>query len=278
MFGFAAYAYLGVHAVLLAMENRLLFPTSTAIEWFDPPTTLVVQDTWLQAGGNSIHAWWTEPPGWTPQQGAILYAHGNGNNLSARGESILRWRNELGQAVLIFDYPGYGKSSGTPNEASCYSSAEAAYDFLVEQKKVPAAEVLLLGSSLGGAMAVELATHRPHRMLILINAFTSFPDMAQKVLPWLPARWLVSNRLDNLRKIKRCGGPIFITHGTADGLVPFSQGERLFAAAPAPKRFFRREGDGHRHPEGAEFFRSVKSFLDETAPRQSGRAPLPAGE
>jgi fermentation-respiration switch protein FrsA (DUF1100 family) len=267
MFGFAGYAYIGVFAVLLALENRLLFPTSSAREWFDPPSGLTVEDVWLEGGGNRIHAWWAQPSGWTPQRGAILYAHGNGNNLSARGESIRHWRDELGRAVLIYDYPGYGRSSGSPNESSCYAAAEAAYDYVVEQKKTPPREVILLGSSLGGAMAVELATHRPYRMLLLINAFTSFPDMAQKVVPWFPARWLVSNRLDNLSKIKRCAGPIFITHGTADGLVPFSQGERLFAAAEQPKRFFRREGDGHRHPEGAAFFQAVRSFLDETAAR-----------
>ena len=262
---FAGYTYVGVLVVLLALENRMLFPTSTAKEWFEPPRDLRVQDVWLKSSdGNTIHAWWTEPPGWTPQHGAILYAHGNGNNLSARGGTVRRWRKELARAVLIYDYPGYGKSSGSPNEQSCYAAAEAAYDHLVQQEKVPADEVILLGSSLGGAMAVELATHRPYRMLILINAFTSFPDMAQKTFPWLPARWLVSNRLDNLRKIKECSGPIFITHGTADGLVPFSQGERLFSAAGSPKRFLAREGDEHMHPEGQAVYESVRSFLEET--------------
>src|SRR5262249_43741555 len=156
----------------------------------------------------------------------------NGNNLSGRGGNILRWKNALHRAVLIYDYPGYGRSTGKPTEAGCYAAADAAYDFLVEQQKVPPTEMILLGSSLGGAMAHDLAVRRDNRMLILINAFTSFPDMAQKTFPWLPARWLVRNRLDNLTKIKSCSSPIFITHGTADDLIPFSQGERLFAAAP----------------------------------------------
>ncbi len=88
--------------------------------------------------------------------------------------------------------------------------------------------------------------------------------MAQKTVPWLPARWLVSNRLDNLGKIKLCRSPIFITHGTADEVIPFSQGERLFAAAPQPKRFLPREGDGHDHPTEKSFFDAVETFLDET--------------
>ena len=142
-----------------------------------------------------------------------------------------RWRQELNRAILIYDYPGYGKSTGSPTEAGCYAAVDAAYDFLVEKQEVPPGKLILLGSSLGGAMATDLASRREHRMLILINSFTSFPDMAQKLFFWLPARWLVSNRLDNLAKIPLCRSPIFITHGTADAMVPFSQGERLFAAA-----------------------------------------------
>jgi pimeloyl-ACP methyl ester carboxylesterase len=265
----AAWAYVGVLIVLLALENRLLFPGATfGREWYDPPPGLVVEDVELQSrDGNTIHAWWSIPPGWAPEKGAILYSHGNGNNLSGRGGNILRWKNELHRAVLLYDYPGYGRSTGKPTEAGCYAAADAAYDFLIQHQKVPPGEVILLGSSLGGSMATDLAVRREHRMLILINAFTSFPDMAQKTFPWLPARWLVRNRLDNLAKITSCPSPIFITHGTSDGLIPFSQGERLFAAAPEPKRFFRREGEPHAHPQSAAFFQAVLAFLYETRPK-----------
>jgi fermentation-respiration switch protein FrsA (DUF1100 family) len=266
LFAVGGYSYLGILLVLLALENRMLFPASTsAQEWYEPAPQLGFVDVELaSADGNTLHGWWSVPVGWTPERGAILYSHGNGGNLSMRQESIIRWRNATGKAVLIYDYPGYGKSTGKPTEAGCYAAANAAYDWLVEEQKVSPSQLVLLGSSLGGAMAVDLASRRECRALILVNAFTSFPDMAQKTVPWLPARWLVSNRLDNLSKIGKCDVPIFITHGTADTLVPFSQGERLFAAAKEPKRFFPRPGDGHWHPSENAFFEAVLAFLYET--------------
>jgi hypothetical protein len=218
-----------------------------------------------RADGNTIHALWNVPSHWAPGRGAVLYSHGNGGNLSQRWSSIERLRQELGRAVLIYDYPGYGKSTGRPSEAGCYAAAEAARRWLVEDQRVPASEVVHFGSSLGAAMAIELATHSPCRMVVCCSAFTSFPDMAQKQFPWLPARWLVRNRLDNLGKIGRLNCPVFVAHGTADTLVPHWMGERLFAAANEPKRFFSLPGHPHLHPDQPEFYEAIRSFLDETA-------------
>jgi fermentation-respiration switch protein FrsA (DUF1100 family) len=269
MLAFTAYLYVGVLLVLLALENFFLFPGSTfAMGWAEPSSELGIVELDLpSADGNTIHAWWTALPHWTPQHGAILYSHGNGSNLSGRQGNLRLWRQHSGKGVLIYDYPGYGKSSGSPTEAGCYAAADAAYDWLTAEKKVPADQIILLGSSLGGAMAVDLAVRRPHRALILINPFTSFPDMAQRAFPWLPARWLVRNRLDNLGKISKCTRPIFITHGTADSVIPFAQGERLFQAAPEPKRFLKRPGDVHNHPVDDSFFQAVLAFLDDTRDR-----------
>jgi fermentation-respiration switch protein FrsA (DUF1100 family) len=266
---FGAYAYVGVLIVLLALENRLLFPGATfGQEWVQPAPEIGMHDVELtSADGNTIHAWWTPPKGWKPSDGAILYSHGNGGNLSIRQWTIVQWRDVTNNAVLIYDYPGYGKSSGKPTEAGCYAAVDAAYAWLIDQQKVPPSQLILVGSSLGGAMAADLASRREHRALVLVNAFTSFPDMAQKAFPFLPARWLVHNRLDNLGKIKQCRSPIFITHGTADPVIPFAQGERLFAAAPDPKRFLKRDGDGHGHPANNAFFSEVLAFLLETTPK-----------
>jgi fermentation-respiration switch protein FrsA (DUF1100 family) len=266
LFAFGGYSYVGILLVLLALENRLLFPGSTfATEWYEPAPELGFQNVELtSADGNTIHAWWAVPSGWKSERGAILYSHGNGGNLSMRQGNIVQWQRATAKAVFIYDYPGYGKSTGKPTEAGCYAAADAAYDWLVEQQKVLPSQVLLVGSSLGGAMAVDLAARRECQALVLINAFTSFPDMAQKTFPWFPARWLVSNRLDNLSKIGKCHTPVFITHGTADTLIPFSQGERLFAAANEPKRFLPRPGDGHWHPTENMFFDAVLAFLYET--------------
>jgi fermentation-respiration switch protein FrsA (DUF1100 family) len=269
----AAACYVGVVIVLMLLENKLLFfPIRASDEWWEPPN-LRVQDVEVQsADGSRIHAWWCPPESWKPAQGATLHCHGNAGNISHRGGSIASWQQALNQAVLIFDYPGYGRSTGKPSETGCYAAADAAYDWLRQVAKVPPEGILLYGVSLGGGVAVEMASRRPHRALVLVNTFTSIPDMAQKQYPWLPARWLVRNRFDNLAKIGQCPRPIFIAHGTLDGLIPLAQGERLFAAAPEPKRFLAMEGCDHDHTGSPEFYTLLRRFLvdaDGKSPRQT---------
>ncbi len=166
-------------------------------------------------------------------------------------------------AVLVFDYPGYGRSSGVPSEAGCYAAGDAAYDWLSKVQHVPAERIILVGGSLGGGIATDLARRRPHRVLVLVAAFTSFPDMAQLKYPWLPARWLVHNHFDNLGKIADCRGPVFIAHAPQDKLIPFEQGERLFAAAHEPKRFFPMPNYWHNDLPVEAFYPALGDFLAE---------------
>jgi fermentation-respiration switch protein FrsA (DUF1100 family) len=259
-----AFGYVGVLLVLLALENYILFRPLRASEAWLPPPNERVEDVELQADGTSMHAWWCPVNGAT---GAVLYCHGNAGNLSHRSAQIAQWQDHLGQSVLIFDYPGYGKSGGKPSEAACYAAAEAAYDWLVDNAMVPAEQIILYGGSLGGGVAVELA-HRgkAHRALVLLKTFTSIPDMAQQQYPWFPARWLVRNKFDNLAKIGQCSGPVFIAHGDCDRLVPYSHGQRLVAAAREPKCFLTLRGCDHNDPSGPEFYDRLRQFLQEVKP------------
>ncbi len=224
--------YLGVLLMLLMLENWFLFHPDTALEsWAPPPAGQDVRDVYLSSAEGSLHAWWTRPRDWSPDQGAVLYFHGNAGNLSHRGDVICHWRDELHQAVLIVDYPGYGRSEGSPTESGCYATGDAAHEWLTEKTGVPGSRIMLVGGSLGGTVATHLATTRPSRALVLVAAFTSFPDMAQKTFPWLPCRWLVRNQMDNLARVGRLKQPLFIAHSTSDALVPYTMAERLFAAA-----------------------------------------------
>jgi fermentation-respiration switch protein FrsA (DUF1100 family) len=112
---------------------------------------------------------------------------------------------------------------------------------------------VLVGRSLGASLAIDLAGRRPCRALIVYSPFTSFPDLAQEKYPWLPARWLVRNRFDNLSKIARSRGPVFVAHGTADALVPSS------------KRLFLMDG-GHNDDPTRECDDALRDFLDESVP------------
>jgi uncharacterized protein len=255
--------YLGAIILLMLLENRLVFRAAGPDEWTPPPTPLIQDVEFSSAAGDKIHGWWFPRDGST---GAVLYFHGNAGNLSWRGNSLAILRDQLGESVLIIDYPGYGKSSGRPSEAGCYAAADAAYDWLTKTKGIAGENILLYGASLGGAVAVDLASRKPCRAVVLIKTFTSAPDVGQKTLPYLPIRWLMRNRFDSLSKIDRCKQPIFISHGDADRLVPFSQGERLFQAAPGQKKFFRLPGADHNDPLPYEFFAALKQFLSEAAP------------
>jgi fermentation-respiration switch protein FrsA (DUF1100 family) len=255
-------AYLGVCLVLWLLENSLVYRPSSAHDWTAPPADIQadIQDVDLSsADGTQIHAWWL------PCQGAdeaVLYCHGNAGNLSYRGGSMAKMCDLLKVQVLIFDYPGYGKSGGRPTEQGCYHAADAAYAYLTDQKKIAPDKILLYGGSLGGGVAVDLASRKPHRGLILVKTFTSAPEAGASMLPWLPVRWLMRNRFDNLSKIKTCTRPVFIAHGTADTLIPFAQGKRLYEAANEPKQFFTLEGADHNDSLPAEFFTKLRGFLD----------------
>lgn len=246
--------------MLLAFERMLIFPASSAGQsWQDPPDSRI-RDVWLKSSaGDRIHAWWLPRP---DARLTVLYSHGNAGNLSWRGKAIVGWSDKLDASVLIYDYPGYGKSEGSPSEAGCYAAAGAAWSWLTGEQKIAEGDVLLLGVSLGGSMAVELARQHPHRALVLAKAFSSIPDMAQSMYPWLPARYFVRTRFDNLSKIADCRGPLFMTHGRGDRLIPLSQGERMFERHPGPKEFLRDDGD-HNDAMPADFFPRLRKFLDE---------------
>jgi uncharacterized protein len=248
-----------------AVEKRFLYlPTSARWHWPAPPPGLSVEDVFLTSSdGTRIHAWWAAPSGWTPERGAMLYAHGNFGNLSYRGPALLEWQKALKTGVLIFDYPGYGKSKGRPSEAGCYAAGNAAYDWLLQQG-VRQQDVILFGGSLGGAIATELAVQRPGRALVLIATFTSVLDMARWVFPLLPVRWFVRTRMNTIDKIGKVRCPVLIAHGTADQLIPIAQGERLFAAASEPRFLYRMEGVAHDELATAQLYVELWSFLHRT--------------
>src|SRR5947209_2751460 len=162
--------------------------------------------------------------------------------------------------MLVFDYPGYGMSEGEPSEQGCYTAADSAYDWLLGKGYKPE-QIVIYGESLGGGVAIDLASRRPHAALVLVNTFTSLPAVAQRAYPWVPAIPLMRNRFDSESKIGLCRSPIFITHGTADPMIPFSQSMRLFEKITAVKEHFARAGKNHTDPLGTEGLERIRQFL-----------------
>jgi fermentation-respiration switch protein FrsA (DUF1100 family) len=244
-----------------SLENGLVFhPAPSDGKAAIPP----IEDVELQgADGVKIHARWHPHP---DAAGVFLYCHGNAGNLEQRGALMGHFSQSLKRSVLIFDYPGFGRSAGTPSEIGCYASAEAAYDWLTRSKGVAPEKIVICGESLGGGVAVDLASKHRHQALVLIRTFTSVPDVGKTFVSSAPA--IMVNRFDSLKKIGECRSPIFLAQADRDRVISFEQADRLRAACKAPVHFCRLQGLDHNDPLPAEFFRELRAFLDESAARR----------
>jgi fermentation-respiration switch protein FrsA (DUF1100 family) len=260
-------SYVGIAVVLMLLENSLVYhPTPARVSWYRPPSPDIRDVEMWTTEGEVIHGWWLPRGG---SAGALLYLHGNAGNLSGRGETIVALRTALGLAVLIIDYPGFGRSSGVPSEAGCYRAADAAYEWLTCEQRIAPGEIVLFGKSLGGGVATELAARKDHRALALVKTYTSLPDVARTLYPWLPVGLLMRNRFDSLARIASCHRPVFVAHGIDDELIPFALGRRLYDAANEPKEFLAMPGHGHNDPFPEEFFTTLAQFLEKHPGRGS---------
>jgi fermentation-respiration switch protein FrsA (DUF1100 family) len=261
-------AILSLAAGCLAVENKLVFhPTYGGVETVSPEPP--IRDLALKAvDGTPIHARWCPR---SASAGAILYCHGNGGDLEVRARPVRELSRALGESVLIFDYPGYGRSGGRPSESGCYAAADAAYEWLTREQGVAPEQVVLFGESLGGGVAIDLASRLPHRALVVVKTFASIPDVAAEHVPLLPVRSLMINQFDNVSKISRCSGPVLVAQGDADRLVPFEHGLRLISAAGPQAVFVPLNGSGHNDPLPPDFYTVLKDFLDRQAPDPAGR-------
>jgi fermentation-respiration switch protein FrsA (DUF1100 family) len=164
---------------------------------------------------------------------------------------------------LLFDYRGYGRSSGKPSEAGILDDARAARLWLANRAGMPEGQIVLVGHSLGGGVAVDLAAKDGARGLILESTFTSLPDAAES---HVPVRELMSMQFDSLAKIPSYRGPLLQMHGDADRVVPFALGRKLFAAANEPKKFVAIAGGDHSDPPPLEYEQALDRFLDSLPP------------
>jgi pimeloyl-ACP methyl ester carboxylesterase len=251
--------YGAVLTMLLQMENRFIYYPETDRQYWQPPPSLQFKDVQLRSpAGDGIHAWWC------PQEGAtytILFSHGNAGNLSGHAWIIPALREKFRANVLIYDYPGYGKSTGTSGEGACYDAGAIAYEWLTKTQQVAPGQIILMGQSLGAAIACELAGRHPHKALVLLSPFTSVGDMAQQLFPIFPAKWFMVHRYDNLSKVKKYEQPLLIGHATNDTVIPFSHGQRLYDACPSPAKRFHEIKQGDHNDLDAAYFEAVGAFL-----------------
>src|SRR5262245_3960569 len=228
-------AMLGRYSPTAPLEARGLFrPDKYPRGEWDQTAVLVQDARFAAADGTKLHGWYVphEKP-----RGHALLLHGNAGNVTLLAQTLRTLNRRHNLAVLALDYRGFGKSEGKPSEQGLYQDARAARRWLAEKENIAENDVILMGVSVGGAVAVELAAHDGARGLVLVNTFTSLPAATQVHWPWLPMNLILATRMNSLAKIDEYHGPLLISHAEADEVVPFQQGEELFEAAPGPKRF-----------------------------------------
>ncbi len=193
--------------------------------------------------GVALHGWFFPADASSPRKNwVILQCHGNAGNISGR---LMHFQALLttGVSLFAFDYRGYGRSEGEPDEEGTYRDVRAAHDWLIA-KGFQSGDIIVLGESLGGGIGSKLAMEKPVKALILERTFTSVPDVASELFPFLPVRLLGSIQYDTINRMERIDAPVLALHARDDEIVKFHHGEKLFAAASEPKMFRELEG-GH---------------------------------
>jgi uncharacterized protein len=256
------FILLAAGALLLIFERHLIYFPDRHHDVTPADLRLAHEEVLLETeDGVRLHAWWLPVPN---ARLTVLLCHGNAGNISHRLDRALLMQSHLAVDTLLFDYRGYGRSEGSPDEEGSYRDARAAYRWLVARGVGPD-RIVLFGESLGSAVAVQLALEHDARAVVLESPFTSIPDMARAVYPFLPLWPFVRTRYDNVSKVGRLRAPLLVLHGERDEVVPFAQGRRVFEAAPQPKQFFAIQGAGHNDTYvvgGEAYWRALRGFLD----------------
>lgn len=264
-----ALTFVGIVIVFWAIQKKLIYFPMRELEGTPAEMGLDYEDVSLTTSdGLRLHGWYVPAPS---SRGTVLYFHGNAGNVSHRTQSLWRF-HDLGVSTFIIDYRGYGQSEGEPSEEGTYIDAEAAWDYLRTERNEPAERILLYGRSLGGAVAVELAARHDPAGLIVDSSFTSIPDLAKKLYPFLrflPLRTICRHRYESIDRIADVQCPLLVLHSPDDRMIPISHGRRLADAAPKPGCFVQTHGDHNESFEmsGDVIIPALREFLRDVLPK-----------
>jgi uncharacterized protein len=243
------------------LKNTLLFYPNVRVETSPAAYGLPYEEVWFGGpDGRTLHGWYipsarTIGPGPEP---LFIWFHGNGGNVAHRLSHLRVLYTHVGGSHFLFDYQGYGKSRGKPSIPGILADGRDAIA-LVHQRGWSAGKSLVyLGESLGAAVVIALAVEgAPPSHTILLAPFHSLRAMGEIRLP--PLAFLVEEDLNSAQIVGKLQSPLLVIHGTEDRVVPFRQGQALFALAPHPKRFHTVEGGGHTdlHETGGNTYPQV---------------------
>ncbi len=238
----AVLVYLGFGAVLYFAQSFLLYPGGSFLHSTPEDRGFEYEEVHVEPEeGEETHGWYVYTD--RSPRGVFLFSTGNAGTISERLVSIGQFR-DLGFDVLIYDYGGYGESSGRPSEQRLYNDVRAMWRHLAEDRGVPAKRIVLFGRSLGSGPTIQLATEVTPGAVIVESAFRSVPAMARRMFPVYPVNLMVRDRYDNEAKITEIDVPKLFVHSPQDEVIPFDHGRALYEMAPEPKQFLEIAG-GH---------------------------------
>jgi pimeloyl-ACP methyl ester carboxylesterase len=258
LIGSALLIYAAYCVLLFFLQRQVVFPRYMIPTPAAPDLKVLgIEPLWLETSFGKVEAWYLPPISAGKPSPAVIFGHGN-------GELIDYWPNELGRfasmgvGLLLVEYPGYGRSAGSPSQDSISETFTLAYDRLAACKDVDPARIVLFGRSLGGGAVCDLALKRPSAALILMSAFKSVSAFAVR---YLAPAFLIRDPFDNLTAVRQYTGPVLVIHGNFDEVVPFSHGQALHAAAPNGKMIVYPAGHNDCPPDWEVFWRDVEDFL-----------------
>jgi len=221
------------------------------------------KDETLEDGTVVRHAALDNPELRARQRYADLAVNPDVRETFRKRAGIIKALRDAGFNVLMFDYRGYGRSEGSPTEDGVYRDGRAAFDYLSQRTDVDSSSIILFGTSLGGAVAVDVATHRPAAGLILEATFSNAKDVARIAYPFLPAQFILRSEFNSEEKIRSIRIPTLIIHGGEDNIIPVALGRKLYDAANEPKSFYLIPGADHNDTfwvGSEEYLQTIRSF------------------
>ena len=272
VFVLGAIAYISICLYLFFRQKQFIFFPSRVIQLTPSDVGLPYQEIWLPIPAPSgtlekIQCWWV-PAEQNPEERVIIDLHGNRNNIGANVPYAQKFR-QMGLSVLLVDYRGFGRSTNRfPSEETVYEDVEAVWNYLVNKRQIKPENIYIFGHSLGGAIAINLASNHPNLGgLIIESSFTNIINMVdyKKKYRIFPVNLILNQRFDSLAKVPTLKMPILFTHGTEDTLIPPSMSEALFAAAAEPKQLLLVPGAGHnnvRQVGGTQYWEKLQQFLN----------------
>lgn len=255
------FVYSAIVALFYFFQSYLVFVPSHNTPFIPPRFRDYLEEITLKTPDDVLlHAWFVRKT--SEKTKTVIFCHGNSGNIGDR-EATIEIVLNLGLNILIFDYRGYGLSTGRPSEQGLYTDVLTAYNYLLQEKGLTGSDIIVWGRSLGGSVAAWLASEATVAALIVESSFSSVPELGKGLYPYLPVQYMVKYQFYTKSYLQKRTCPLLIIHSPQDGLVAFSHGQHNYQLAAEPKAFLEIEGD---HNSGflvseKHYTQGIRNFL-----------------